>query len=149
MKYRKYELAIFCLLEAAFKIHLAQKSLWMGMTPLPPFITLLSSVKKWSRLNQERNLHRSSTVYKCWSGVDYCDVFISCLDSYSDGTHSLQSIHWWDSGVMLHFSKSDEDTNSSTSWMAWGWAHFQQVFIFERTNSLKTVLVNVINNNKH
>ncbi len=29
-----------------------------------------------------------------WSGVDYCDVFISCLDSHSDGTHSLQSIHW-------------------------------------------------------
>ncbi len=24
-----------------------------------------------------------------WSGVDYCDVFISCLDSHSDGTHSL------------------------------------------------------------
>ncbi len=25
-----------------------------------------------------------------WSHVDYCDVFISCLDSHSDGTHSLQ-----------------------------------------------------------
>ncbi len=25
--------------------------------------------------------------------VDYCDVFISCLDSHSDGTHSLHSIH--------------------------------------------------------
>ncbi len=25
-----------------------------------------------------------------WSGVDYCDVFISCLDSHSDGTHSPQ-----------------------------------------------------------
>uniref|UniRef100_A0A8C2B6F3 Glutamate receptor interacting protein 2a n=1 Tax=Cyprinus carpio TaxID=7962 RepID=A0A8C2B6F3_CYPCA len=29
------------------------------------------------------------------SGVDYCDVFISCLDSHSDGTHSQQRIHWW------------------------------------------------------
>ncbi len=38
-----------------------------------------------------------------WSGVDYCDVFISCLDSHSDGTHSLQRIHWWD--TMLHFWK--------------------------------------------
>ncbi len=28
-----------------------------------------------------------------WSGVDYCDVVISCLDSHSDGTHPLQSIH--------------------------------------------------------
>ncbi len=34
--------------------------------------------------------------------VDYCDVFISCLDS--DGTHSLQMIHWWASNVMLNFS---------------------------------------------
>ncbi len=24
-----------------------------------------------------------------WSHVDYCDVFISCLDSHSDGIHSL------------------------------------------------------------
>ncbi len=29
----------------------------------------------------------------CGLLVDYCDVFISCLDSHSDGTHSLQSIH--------------------------------------------------------
>ncbi len=23
--------------------------------------------------------------------LDYCDVFMSCLDSHSDGTHSLQA----------------------------------------------------------
>ncbi len=44
-----------------------------------------------------------------WSCMDYCyyyfDVFISCLDSHSDGTHSLQRIHWW-SDVMLDSSKS-------------------------------------------
>ncbi len=42
-----------------------------------------------------------------WCGllVD-CDVFISCLDSHSDGTHSLQSIHWWENPAMLNFSKS-------------------------------------------
>ncbi len=28
----------------------------------------------------------------CGLLVDYCDVFISCLDSHSDGTHSLQRI---------------------------------------------------------
>ncbi len=27
--------------------------------------------------------------------VDYCEVFISSLDSRSDGTHSLQRIQWW------------------------------------------------------
>ncbi len=36
-----------------------------------------------------------------WSRVDYCDVFISCLDSHSDGTHSLQSIHWWTGVVWI------------------------------------------------
>ncbi len=41
-----------------------------------------------------------------WSGVDYCDVFISFLDSHSDGTHSLQRTNWWASDLVLHFSKS-------------------------------------------
>ncbi len=73
--------------------------------------------------------------FNWWSGVhgvllvDYYDVFISCLDSHSDGTHSLHRIHCWASDVMLHFSKSDEEKNSFTSWMAWRWVHFQQMFI--------------------
>ncbi len=33
--------------------------------------------------------------------MDYCDV--NCLDSHSDGTHSLQRIHWSVSEVMLDF----------------------------------------------
>ncbi len=38
-----------------------------------------------------------------WSHVDYCcDAFISYLDSHSDGTYSLQMIHWGASDVMLH-----------------------------------------------
>ncbi len=49
-----------------------------------------------------------------WSGVDYCDVFISCLDSQSDGTHSLQSIHCWDTDAGTHFSKSDDDLRVRT-----------------------------------
>ncbi len=68
-------------------------------------------------------------------GVDYCDVFITVW-THSDGTHSLQSIHWWASDVMLHFSKSDEEeTNSSTSW---GWAHFRYL-CFWLNYSFKTV----------
>ncbi len=43
-----------------------------------------------------------------WTGVVWitCGLlwcFISCLDSHSDGTHSLQRIHWWASDVMLLF----------------------------------------------
>ncbi len=42
-------------------------------------------------------------------------------------------IHCWASDANLHFSKSDEETNSSTSCMPWEWAHFQLIFIFGRT----------------
>ncbi len=62
-----------------------------------------------------------------WCGllVDYCDVFISCLDSHSDGTHSLQSIHCWDTDAETHFYKPDEETNSSESGVI-----FSQLFSF-------------------
>ncbi len=42
----------------------------------------------------------------CGLLVDYCDVFISCLISHSDGTHSLLRIDWGASNLMLHLSKS-------------------------------------------
>ncbi len=53
-------------------------------------------------------LHKTliDELEKCGLLVDYCDVFISCLDSHSDGTHSLQRIHWFASDKMLNFSKS-------------------------------------------
>ncbi len=75
-------------------------------------------------------------------GLEWCgllvNVLIRCLDSHSDGTHSLQSIHCWSSEGLLHFSKSDEERNSSTSCMAWGWAHFQPIFTFGWTIPLNT-----------
>ncbi len=75
--------------------------------------------------------------------VDYCDVFISCLDSHSDGTHSLQSIHCWASDAMLHFSKSDEETfiyildKLKVS-------NFKQIFIFGWTIPLIDNKVSVV-----
>ncbi len=58
--------------------------------------------------NNSFSLHKMLTDGHEFCGlfVDYCDVFISCLDSHSDGTHSLQRICWWASDVMLNFSKS-------------------------------------------
>ncbi len=80
------------------------------------------------------SLHKTLTdgLERCGLLVDYCDVFISCLGSHSDGTHSLQRIQWWASDVMLHFSKSDEETNlrRKQTYLGWGWGHFQQIFIF-------------------
>ncbi len=56
------------------------------------------------------SLHKTliDRLESCGLLVDYFDVFISCLDSHSDGTHSLQThrIHWWASDVMTNFSKS-------------------------------------------
>jgi len=37
--------------------------------------------------------------------VEYCDFFIICLDFHSDGTHSLQRIHYCASDVMINFAK--------------------------------------------
>ncbi len=84
----------------------------------------------------------TTLVFKCLDGfvsykhslkscgllMDYC-VFISCLDSHSDGTHSLQTVSQWYNVTFLQICP-DEETNSSTSWMAWGWVHYQQVVIF-------------------
>jgi len=46
-----------------------------------------------------------------------CDVFISCLDYHSDGTHSLQRIHCWASDVMLNLSKSVNQTHLHLEWI--------------------------------
>ncbi len=94
-------------------------------------------LKTWIWLLQTRSfsLHQTLIDGLEWCGllVDYYYVFTS---SHSDGTHSLQSIHWWASDVMLHFSKSDEETNSSTSWKVWGWVQFQRILIFGWTSPM-------------
>ncbi len=83
----------------------------------------------WSAANgcrQNKRSHsfqKNKSIFKIWSPKSIITL-ISCLDAHSDGTHSLQSIHWWESDAMLHFSKSDEEKNSSASRMTWGWAHF-------------------------
>ncbi len=51
------------------------------------------------------NTHLFASHVNWWSGVDYCDVFIRCLDSHSDGTHSLQRIHWWCNATFLQILK--------------------------------------------
>ncbi len=59
-----------------------------------------------------------------------CDVCISCLDSHSDGTHSLQRIHRWASDVMLnyfHLFRWSKKTHLHLGWSK-GWVKFQQIF---------------------
>ncbi len=64
--------------------------------------------------NRQFLLHK--VLIEGWSHVDYCDVLISCLDSHSDGTHSLQRTA--EQATFLNFSKSVEETNSPTARMA-------------------------------
>ncbi len=60
----------------------------------------------------------SSSDVNWWTGVVWIIVmFLS--DSHSDGTHSLQSIHCWDTFLQIWLK-----TNTSRSYMAWRRAHF-------------------------
>ncbi len=65
--------------------------LWIGIKGLKLKTSL------WICFLQTRSfwLHKTLTDGLEWCGllVDYCDVFISCLDSHSDGTHSLQRMN--------------------------------------------------------
>ncbi len=54
-----------------------------------------------------------------WNIVVEICVMIFCSEWVPSEWESKQRIHWWASDAMLHFSKSDEETNSSLSWMAW------------------------------
>ncbi len=63
-----------------------------------------------------------------WCHVDYLWIIEMFLST--DGTHSLQKIHWWASDVMLNSTKSvpikkQTHLHLTTSWMAWGWEHFR------------------------
>ncbi len=75
-----------------------------------------------------------------WCGllVDYCDVFITCLNSYSDGTHSLQRIHWWASDSIQNFPKSVYTKKQTHLHLRWskGKYVFSKVSFFGWTTSL-------------
>ncbi len=55
----------------------------------------------WIYYKQTALLTLTDGLETCRLLVDYCDVFISCLDFQSDGTHSLKRIHWWSSNAKL------------------------------------------------
>ncbi len=71
---------------------------------------------------------------------------MSCLDSHSDGTHSLDPlVSKWCNDTFLQIC-SDEETDSSTFWMAWGWVHNNSVnYTFKiETYSLELLIVYVL-----
>ncbi len=54
---------------------------------------LKSSSKQMCRCFDVRGQQTEYVIMDLHFHVNYCDC-ISCLGSHSDGTHSLQSIHW-------------------------------------------------------
>ncbi len=74
----------------------------------------------------------SSPDVNWWTGVVWitCGLLWFFSNSHSDGTHSLHSIHCWDNDAETHFCKSDEETKSNTSQMAWGVSTFSADFQF-------------------
>ncbi len=70
----------------------------------PEASILKLTAKLWFCVLHSFLLHKTyiNELGSCGLLVNYCNVFISCLDSHSDGTHSLQRIHCWASDVMLN-----------------------------------------------
>ncbi len=66
---------------------------------------------------------------------------MSCLDSQSDGTHSLQMILWWASDVMLNLSRSVPNKDTKLPRMTWGYVHFQNCFYFGMNYSFNPLKV--------
>ncbi len=56
-------------------------------------------------------------------------IVITCLDSRSDGTHSLQRIHWWVSDVMQNFSKYVQ-MKKKQSHLHLGWHGDEYIFSY-------------------
>ncbi len=62
--------------------------------------------------------HNIDGLDLCGLLVDNCDISISCFDSHSDGTHSLQSIHWETSDGILNFSvPMKKQTHLQLGWL--------------------------------
>ncbi len=72
--------------------------------------------KRWFEVKNILLMDLFIILIICGLPVDYCDVFISCLNSHSDGTHSLQR---WVSDVMLNSSKSVLMKKKNTLHLGW------------------------------
>ncbi len=69
--------------------------------------------------------------------MDYCDYELFGLSFWwHPFTAADTLVSKWCNAKFLQIC-SDEETNSSTSWMAWGWVNFKHISIFWVNNSFK------------
>ncbi len=76
----------------------------------------------------------------CGLLVDFCDVFISGLDSFLRHPFTAEDplVRKWCNATFLQIC-SDEETNSSVSWMAWvNWLNYslRHFFLFKKIKEL-------------
>ncbi len=92
------------------------------------------------------SLHKTSIDGLEWCGllVDYFDV-LSCLNSFWRHPFTAEDplVSRWCEPKYFQIC-SDEETNSSTSWMAWGWVNCKYFFIFESCIPFRLVFPHVM-----
>ncbi len=94
---KRWSVHISPLIQTNIYFFIEERNIWEIAILARPFSTLMMDLWK---------THAFSSCGLLW-------CFRSCLDSHSDGTHSLQSIHCWANDIMLHFFKS--------VWISCGW----------------------------
>ncbi len=72
-----------------------------------------------------------------WINLVDCDVFISCLDSFWRHPFTAEDplVSKWCNAKFLQICY-DEETNLSTSWMAWGHSFLSELLIYTRIKSI-------------
>ncbi len=94
--------------------------LWTGILARSNGLKLKCPNDRFVLTNTQLLLHKMLTDGLEWCGllVDYCDVFISCLDSHSDGTHSGSIVKQVMNAEFLQICSHDET--------AYGWVNFSK-----------------------
>ncbi len=74
-----------------------------------------------------------------WSGVDYCFYQLFGLSFWRHPfTAEDPLLSKWCSATFLQIC-SHEETNSSKSWMAWGWVHLKQISLEYHWNHFQNI----------
>ncbi len=102
----------------------------------------LKNFNDWFVSNKHAAFHITRLNWSTKAMLWIIVIIVSCLDSHSDGTHSLYRGEWY---ITLNFSKSvPMEKKICKIWMTWGWV-FSANFHFWVNYSFKgfiTILIN-------
>ncbi len=91
--------------------------------------------------NPQHSLHMLiDGLQSCGLLVGYYNVYSSCLDSHSDGTHSLQRTNWWASDEILKLSQSGSFKKQTHLHL--GWSEGEYIFsIFKFLGDISSIII--------